>query len=269
MKIGFTLKKYWHLFWHFRKISLMMLTEYRTDFYFWAIVSLFWTAFNFFLIGLMVGVTGQIGGWSVWQVNLLLGVYTMIDALIWSLMEQNMAFYTKMIFSGELSGLLLKPIDTQFFLMFRTNSFNNVPRFFVGLAMVGWSAHQLQLPLTPALSLTAFLGLLISISFLYCWWFFMATGAFWIDRLENINEIIPAFRRVWQVPRTVYEHTTGFLRMFFISLTLVTAVPSEILMRTNDTPKILVWLIALCLGMFALSRWFLNISLRKFNATGS
>ncbi|MBD3279546.1 MAG: hypothetical protein GF390_02435, partial [Candidatus Pacebacteria bacterium] len=78
------LKTYWQLFWQFRKLQLAKLMEYRGDFIFWSVISTMWTIFNLFFFSLIVQISQGLAGWSMTEMYLLLGVFTMIDALTWS-----------------------------------------------------------------------------------------------------------------------------------------------------------------------------------------
>lgn len=262
-----SMKKHWRLFWLFRKITFMKLMEYRTDFFFWLVVSLMWTAFNFFFFSLLIGLQNTIGGWTRWELYALMGVFTMLDAFTWSFFAQNMWNYTGQVFSGELSSVLVKPLDAQFAMMASRTSYNNVPRFFVGLAALGWSLSQLgirpSILTVGGFILTFFTGLL----FIYALWFMVATLAFWVEKLDNINEIVPAFRRLWQVPRTVYIGLSSTIFTVVLPLGLVSSLPTEILLAKAHWYWI-PYFIFISLVTLALSRLFFYYSVKKYTSVG-
>lgn len=259
--------KHWQLFWLFRKISLMKLTEFRTDFYFWVVVSLMWTTFNFFFFSVLIGLQNNIGGWSRWELYALLSVFTMLDAFTWSFLAQNMWSYTGHIFNGTLSGTLVKPIDPQFAMMATETSYNNVPRFFIGVTGLVWSLWQLgtqpSLLAVGLFVLTFFFALL----FIYSLWFLVATIAFWVERLENINEIVPAFRRLWQVPRSVYIGVTSTLFTVILPLGLVASLPTEILLSKTSWSWVGYFMLVSVITFLG-SRLFFFYSLRKYTSVG-
>ncbi|HEX7017388.1 MAG TPA: ABC-2 family transporter protein [Patescibacteria group bacterium] len=259
--------KHWHLFWFFRKVSLMKLMEYRTDFYFWMTVSVMWTTFNFFFFSLLINLNGTIGGWSRWELYALLGVFTMLDAFTWSFMAQNMWSYTGQIFSGKLSGVLVKPIDAQFAMMATETSYNNIPRFLIGLAAVAWSLRQLGI--TPdSISIILFITtFFFALLFIYSLWFTVATLAFWVEKLDNINEIVPAFRRMWQVPRTVYIGLSSTLFTVVLPLGLVSSLPTEILLHQLSGAWLSYFIVFSCLT-FLVSRVFFKYSVKKYSSVG-
>jgi len=262
------LTKYWQVFWHLRRISVMRMMEFRADFFFWTGVAVMWTIFNFFYFELLLNVTGQMGGWTRWELYLLLSVFTMLDAFTWSWMAQNMWAYTTDVFSGELSQLLLKPFNPQFLIMIRDNSLDGITRFVVGLGMLIFSARQLGL----SVRWEEVMGFMILLScgalLIYLSWFVIATCAFWVERLDNINEVIPALRRIWQVPRSVYTGLSSVILTVIIPLGLVTSLPSETLLG-KGVWSWSIYLVIMTLVVWWFSRWFFALSIKKYTGVAN
>lgn len=153
------LKKYLSIFMRFRKMNLMVMLEYRTDFLFWGFVSVMWTAFNFFFTNLLASGTGFIADWSKQELFVLISVFTIYDAFTWSFFYHNMFKYMNHVFTGELDRFLVRPVDSQFMLSVEHNSYNNLFRLFIGIGMLIYSLIQLH----QSVSLLTFL--LFSLSF--------------------------------------------------------------------------------------------------------
>ncbi len=262
------MKKHWGLFWQFRKAHLMRQMEYRADFWFWSLVSAVWTGFNVFFFSMIFNVSGGIGGWNLAEMYLLLATFNIMDSFTWSFFYHNMSHYTEAIFSGELSQWLVKPVNLQFLLMTQSNSYSNISRFLIGCAMLGWSIHQLQLALNPFNIIGYLCALVISSAFIYFTWFLVATCAFWVEKLENINEIVPIMRRVYQVPASVYTGISSFVFTVLLPFGLLSSVPSEILLNTFSW-KSLIYLSLFTGGLILLSHWFLKISIKKYSSVGN
>lgn len=261
------LHKYWYLFWKFRELAGMHLLEYRADFWFWTGISVMWTVFNYFFFGLILHVSGGIGSWSQWEVYLFLSVFTIIDSFTWSVMYVNMWHYTNSVFTGKLSHLLLKPVDLQFLLMTQKNSYNNVPRFLLGVVGIVYSLKQLNLSLNLGDILLASLALFGGMMIIYNLWFMMATVSFWVERLNNINDIVPGFRRIWQFPQEAYLHAGPVVSGLLVPITIVTTIPSEVLLgRAHISSWVL--LIFLTGATTWMARLLLSYSVARYSATG-
>lgn len=261
------MNKYWQLFWKFRAIHLMRMMEYRGDFIFWTVVSLMWTGFQFLFFHLLLNVSDTIGGWTRYEIYALLGIYMTIDSLTWSFFANNMREYKRAIYDGSLSRYLIKPISPIFMTLTQTNSYNNVPRFLVGVLTVGWALSQLGV--TPSLwQLLGAIGLwLVSASFLYAGWFLVTTGAFWAERLDNITEIMPALRSFYNYPRTIYTGLAQTILVYTIPIAAVASLPAEVLLARTDWGLISFFVI-FTLGLATISHWFFHYSIKKYISVG-
>jgi len=171
--------------------------------------------------------------------------------------------YTSQVFSGELSSYLLKPINSQFLLMTQTNSYSHVFRFFIAIAVFVKSFVNLQLH--PSLWQWLFFSLYIVVSFcfVYFLWFIFSTLSFWVDKLDNINEIIPAARRIWQVPEDVYRGPISWLIVVLVPLGLVSAIPTRILLG-NFNLWSCAYFLAFTIFVIFFSKWFFHYSIKKY-----
>jgi len=256
--------KYWHFFWQARKIHLMRTLEYRANFVFWTVTSIAWACFNFFFFGLLINVNNGFAGWSTFELYTVVAIYTMLDAFIWSVFHLNMQAYTSSIFSGDLNTLLLKPIDTQFLLMTQNNSYTNVARFLLGLTVLIYSL--LQLGVVPSIwqILVFIFTFSTGLVFLYNIWFMLSTLAFWVDKLDNINDILPSMDRIWQVPRGVFTGSASMLFTFIFPLLLVTSLPSEVLLNKVTWPGPVYFFLVTCITALA-SRFFFQYSIQRYS----
>jgi ABC-2 type transport system permease protein len=258
------LKKYWQIFWKFRKLRLMLLLEYRANFWFWTLVSTMWTIFNFFFFDLIVGARGTLGGWTRPEMYILLATFTMLDAFTWSFFLHNMTDYTESVFDGRLNLVLTRPIDPQYLLSIQSNSYSNVGRFLIGLSVLVVTLKTGGFPIHFWNVVGYILFLCISLVLIYCMWFMVATYSFWVDRLQNINELVPATRRVWQVPKEVFTGVVSTLFTVVLPLSLIATLPSEVLLG-KAVWGWLVYMTVFTVVLFIATRIFFTISLRKYS----
>jgi ABC-2 type transport system permease protein len=263
-----TLKKYWFLFWKFRSLRFMLLLEYRGNFWFWMCVSIMWTFFNFFFFDLIIGARGNIAGWDRNEMYVLVATFTMIDAFTWSFFYHTMGEYISSIFNGTMTYTLTRPVSPQYLLSIQTNSYTNIPRFFIGLVVLIMALQRMNV--TPNLwsVLGYVLFCVVSLLFVYSVWFIAATCAFWVDRLDNINELVPATRRMWQTPKEVYTGIASTLFTVILPFGLVAALPSEILLG-KALPEWLIFYTVFTLFALYLSKIFFTYSVRKYSGTAN
>jgi ABC-2 type transport system permease protein len=246
----------------------MRTLELRGDFFFWMGVSAMWTVFNIFFFDVLVGVSGSIAGWNRYEMWVLLGAFSMLDAFTWSFFYYNMQNYSNGIFTGELNRMLTLPIDTQFLLMSSDNNFSNILRFFLGIGTIVAGLMKLGVSVGPLQVLGFILSFLATLCFIYFFWFFLSTFAFYVERLNNLNEIIPTIRRAWQVPRQVYTGGLSLLFSTLIPLGLLTSVPAEVLLGKPVWSLVLyLWFAAVV--MMLISRVFFAVSIKRMAGAGN
>lgn len=260
--------KYLVLTLFFRKVTLMKMMEYRTDFIFWAGISILWTFFNFFFFFLIIQLTDEIGGWNQSELFVLISTFTILDAFTWSFFYRNFRFYTNAVFTGFLDFMLTRPVDAQFLLTTQDNSYTNIFRLFIGIIALIWSATQLDNPVTLIGIIGYVILLCCSLVMIYSLWFFLTTFAFWVEKLDNINEIFPSMRDIFRVPRTVYTGVISLIFSTIFPVLLVTSVPSEVLIGKAEPSWIIFFLFATCTS-FIISRRFFHFSLSKYQSVGS
>lgn len=249
-------------------MHLMLMFEYRADFLFWGFISAMWTIFNFFFTQLLVSSAGMIGTWSKNEMFLLMAIFTIFDSFTWSFFYFNMRRYTERVFSGELDGFLLKPIDTQFLLSTEHNSYNNLFRLFIGIGVLIYALQHLSSVPTLFQILLAILSMLVGLLIMYSIWFFIATISFWVDRINNINDVIPSLRRLAQIPREVYQGVWSMLFCIGIPLVLVTSIPAEIFTGKAQSQWI-AYFFTFAIIAFIACRAFFFFSLRRYSSAGS
>jgi ABC-2 type transport system permease protein len=261
------MKKYWTIFVALRRIKLMRMLEYRTDFFFWMTISLIWTGFNYFYFGLLFSQGNGIEGWNYNQIMLLISFYTMIDAFTFSVFWPNMRQLTEEVFNGEMSKYLVKPVNTIFIVLTQNINYHNIPRFFVGLFVLLHSIKKLDIPVSIWQILMTTIVFIFGLILIYSLWFILATISFWVERLNNINDIMPQFRSVYQVPVKVFSGLTGFIFTYVIPLGLITTLPSEVILGRVNYFSV-VYLIFSATLFLLTSIYFFNYSIKKYSSVG-
>ena len=244
------------------------MMEYRSDFFFWTIVSIMWTIFNYFFYGLIIGNSKSIAGWSYDEVMILLSFFTMIDSLTWSVFYPNMNNYTEAIYEGSLSKFLLLPVNSVFIILTQEATYHNVPRFFIGLVILIRTAIKMQINVTASQIFLASLLFISSVIFLYSGWFILATLSLWVEKLKNINEIMPGLRSIYNMPVRIYTGVTSVLVTFIFPLGLVTTLPSEVILGRSNFFQIL-YFFAFTLMFANLALLFYKKSIKKYSSVGN
>ena len=103
---------------------------------------------------------------------------------------------------------------------------------------------------------------------IYCFWLMLATAAFWLVRIEEVQELFQGLYRAGQYPVGIYP---GWLRIgltFLVPLGFAITVPSEALTGRLELAAV-VLMIVIAAALVALSRWFWVRGLRRYGSASS
>ncbi|MDM7952722.1 MAG: ABC-2 family transporter protein [Cyanobium sp. CZS 25K] len=248
--------------------SLTAELEYKANF----LIELVATAGNLvgslFVLSLFYGRGQSLGGWS-WEAALVvLGVYTLLEGITSTLLQPNLSTIVAHVRTGSLDFVLLKPIDSQFWLSARTFSPWGLPGIVLGAALIGfaaWKAGAIPAPLTL---LAAALMLIASLMILYSLWFVLAASSIWFVKIWNATEVLRSVLVAGRFPVSAFP--TG-LRAFFtfvVPVAFLTTVPAEAILGQASGP----WLLAggaVAMASVAVSRWFWQFALRFYTSASS
>jgi ABC-type uncharacterized transport system permease subunit len=87
------------------------------------------------------------------------------------------------------------------------------------------------------------------------------------NKIDNINEILPAFRRMWQVPRSIYIGLSSTIFTVLLPVGLVSSLPTEILLHMISWSW-LSYFYGVSLITFLILRLFFQYSLKKYTSVG-
>ncbi len=220
------------------------------------------------LLWLIYGRGHSLGGWSLEAALVVLGIYTLLDGVSSTLLRPNLGAIVTHVQQGTLDFVLLKPIDSQFWLSSRTISPWGIPEILTGLALAVGAALRAGARPGLATLLGGALMLLASVVILYSLWFVLATTSIWFVKTWNITEVLRAALSAGRYPISAYPAGLRTLFTVVLPVAFLTTVPAEaILGRASG-----FWLllsVAVATGSLLFSRWFWHLALRDYTSASS
>ncbi|MEB3306786.1 MAG: ABC-2 family transporter protein [Cyanobacteriota bacterium] len=223
---------------------------------------------SLFVLALFFRQGQGLGGWSWPESVVVLGAYTVLDGLTSSLLRPNLSRIVNHVQEGTLDFVLLKPIDSQFWLSLRTVSPSGLPELLVGLGLMVWAVPKAGAALSlPALLLaTSLIGSASLI--LYSLWFLLATTSIWFVRTWNATEVLRATLMAGRYPVSAYPQALRTLFTLVIPVAFLTTVPSEALLGRLAWPWALASVVAAGLALL-ISRRFWRFALLFYTSASS
>lgn len=261
------MRRYLRVLSTFWRTSLLAELEYRLNFVLALLSSLGHAAGNTFGLSLFYTGGGSLGGWPFHEALLVMGVFTTLSGLNRVFLSPNLARIIEHTRTGTLDFVLLKPIDSQFWLSTRRISPWGMPDVLFGSTMIGYAAMQLQLPASRLL--LALVPLLWSCVLQYSLWFTLASIAIWYVKVHNVTEVLNALLAAGRYPRDALPPGAyRFVFTFIVPAALLTTVPARVALGQITTGWLLL-AAGFALAAFLFSRSFWRFALRYYTSASS
>ncbi len=210
----------------------------------------------------------QLGGWS-WQEALVVqGMYTLLDGVASTWLRPNLGAIVNHVREGTLDFVLLKPIDSQFWLSCRTLSPAGLSEIVLGLGLIAWAAPRAGASFGPASVALAVLLLLAAVLLLYALWFLLATTSIWFVKTWNATEVLRAALTAGRFPLSAYPPGLRLVFTLVLPVAFLTTVPAEAILG-RITPGWSGLALAVAGGGLLLCRAFWRYALRHYTSASS
>ncbi len=197
-----------------------------------------------------------------------MGVFTLVGGLIGFVIEPNMGRVMGDIEQGTFDYVLTKPIDSQLLASLREFRIWRLTDAVVGLVVLVWGLAQLDaefgIPEVAGFVITLAAGTLL----IYCLWLVLTASAFWVVRMDMVQELFTGLYRAGQYPVTVYPAWLRVMLTYLVPLGFAITVPSESLTGRLTLTRFLVTLVFMVLA-FAATRWFWLRGTRRYSGASA
>ena len=262
------MRRYAKVLGRFWLASIAAEMEYRINF----VLEIVTTIGNFvgsiFVLWLFYGNGHQLGGWSWEGALMVLGIYTMLEGVTATLLAPNLNRIVEMVQQGTLDFVLLKPVDSQFWLSARTFSPWGLPRIAFGLGIVFYAASRVPGGLNGGGIALAVVALAFSLLSLYSLWFVLAATSVWFVKVWNATEVLRSYLQAGSYPVSAYPPAMRFVFTFILPVAFLTTVPAEVILGQSSA----AWMLgaaAFGIGLFAGARAFWLFALRFYTSASS
>jgi ABC-2 type transport system permease protein len=250
------------------RVSALNELQYRVNFFLQLFQSLVALATAIAVVALVFLYTPSLGGWSPWELMIVVGVHTALGGVIRSAIQPSMQLLMDDIREGKLDFALTRPVDAQLLVSLRRITVWPLVDVVVGLGVVVVASFQAGVG-GGLLGVGAFLvALPLGAVMIYCLWLIITTGAFWIVRMEHVAEL---FNGLYQAGRWPIGLFPGWLRLVFtvlVPLAFAVTLPSEALTGRAGLLA-LGGAVAFTSALAAFTRWFWRLGLRNYSGASA
>ncbi len=262
------IKKYLKVYSYFNYSSFSIELEYKINLLIDFLTSLLGLVGSIFLLSIFFSNTYKIGGWNFNQALIIQGIYTILNGVTNTWFNPNLKEIVKYIREGTLDYVLLKPIDSQFWISFKRISPTGIIEILLGFFVLSYCFYINNISLTIFSFSFLVITLICSISILYSLWFLISATTIWFVKTWNATEVLRSFLYMGRFPMDSFSFS---LRIFFstiIPITFITTIPSEVILGFSPAWKIILEVMVATIFLI-FSRRFWKYALRFYTSASS
>ena len=261
------LKRYLKLYSAFFKNCLIREMEFKSHFFIQSIISAVWAATALATFVFIYNHVSSVNGWDLPAMLLLTAVYFSIDRTFDSIFEINLWNLTALVNTGNLDGILTKPVSSQFIVSLRRFSFSMI---FSNLAMLGLVVYLIKnyySPISAVQLISFFILLIFSVLITYSLWFMSIIPIFWLGRVDNIHHLFRPFHQLGRVPIDVTGRFKTFLT-YIIPLAFISTIPAQAIIG-NLSYHLLLYGFIITTSLLILSNKLWRFALKHYTSASS
>ena len=226
--------RYVRLFFAQLRASTLIALQYRADFLLDGGIEILWTSTALTPLLVLFGLRRGIAGWSFGEALVVVGFFTMLQAVMEGAFNPSFATVVDHVRKGTLDHVLMKPADAQF--LVSTARFHPWRSVNVLTATGIFVVAFHELGRTPSAAELGAAALLFgaAVALLYSLWTFAMCTVFYAVRTDNLTDVFSAVFDAARWPSSVFRGATRLVLTFVVPLGLMTTVPARALLGTLD-----------------------------------
>lgn len=251
------------LFW---ETAIAAELEYRLNFLIAALTSITGLVGSIFGLFLFYQTDYTFQNWSWEEALIVLGMFTLLQGFSITFLAPNLSKIVRHVQDGTLDFVLLKPINSQFWLSTRVVSPWGLPDVLFGLLIIGYAGSQLNLGVFNYLA--GIPPLLCGVLSLYSLWFMLGATSIWFVKIYNVTEVLRGLLEAGRYPIIAYPAAYRVFFTFVVPVTFLTTVPAQALLNRLESSWFLLS-IALSFGLLWMSKQIWRFALRFYTSASS
>jgi len=253
----------WRRFW---SASISAEMEYRMNFLLAAINSLGGLAGGIFGLDLFYRHGASLGNWTWDEALTVFGLFIFLNGITTSILTPNLTRIVEYVHRGTLDFVLLKPIDSQFWLSLRNATPWGLPDMLSGLGILIVAAVRRDSPAVDVI--LGFIPLVLAVIVLYSLWFIVGCLSIWYVKVWNATEVLRTFLDAGRYPVAAFPVVVRMFFTFIVPVAFMTTIPAQVMLGQAQ----MHWLIlqaAVAIGLFIFTRYFWRFALRFYTSASS
>jgi ABC-2 type transport system permease protein len=225
-------RTWWHMQWRHLRLwrrffaqAVVRETHFRAHFLTTLLVGLVQLGLGIVPTLLLFGFTSEVHGWSRAEVIALVGVFQIVTGLIATFVAPNLNRMTTYLTEGELDGVLLRPVSSQFYLTLRWINVAELTNVASGIVVLVLGLVQAGVRPGPAQIAQAFLLICCGLVLLTCVWSALSFLAFWLQSVNPIGFVFLSLVEAGRYPLVFFPVAVRTFLTFAFPVAFATTFP--------------------------------------------
>jgi ABC-2 type transport system permease protein len=234
------MKRAFTLAWQYLRLAVMNELQYRINF----VIQLFETgialATALVVLSLVYAQTDTLGGWSRYALQSLLGIYTMLSAIVRFSIQPNIERLLMDIQKGTFDYVLVKPIDAQVQVSVREVRVWQSIDILAGALILADGLIRLGAPISAGQVGLFVITLALGILLISTMWLLLSCIAFWVVRVDNIFELFDNIASAGRLPVDIYPRWMRVILTYLVPMAFAVTVPAQVIVGTVTVTNMLI-----------------------------
>lgn len=252
MELVNSMRKYLKLYISFIRLNFSKLLAYRGNFINSSFTSVLWAIFSVISILLLTNRSQSVFGWNRNELLILTGVYSIFIGLFHVIFTRNLEQLSRIVHRGQLDGILLKPVDTQFYLSCSIVNYSSLSRVIGAVIFVLVLLQNLHIQLDIVDIFKFVLLGIIGIIFLYASWYSIIAITIWQSHLFNLSDLLFHITDSAKYPSEMYSEFRYYITIFLLPISLIITLPTKALLNmlnlTDVAPLVMLAVVSLMIS---------------------
>jgi ABC-2 type transport system permease protein len=216
--------------------------------------------------------TSTVADWNEPQYLFFVGCFFALNGLIEMLFLENCNEFAELVRTGDLDGLLLKPIDEQFLVTCRRIDWGTAPNVLMGSAVMAIALSNMGWQFSATKVATFLVTFVCGTAIAYGFMLLLTSVSVWMVRNQSLMEMWWLFSSLARYPKEIFQgpwaEPLGAFFTYCMPILVVVNVPANAMVRVLDWPMVGLTVAATVLLIWA-SRRFFQYALRSYRSASS
>jgi len=250
--------------------SLIREMSFKANFLLWMAVELLWFFGQIVFIEVIFSYTESIGGWTKWEMVLLIGTHQIIAQIFQAFFYINVANIPELVRTGKMDFLLMLPVDAQFAVSAKQFGLDSILNALVGVAFVVTAIWKLGVSISAAQIALYLVCIACGVAVHYGVMLALASCSFWVVRADGLIHGYYNLFNLGRYPDVIYRGLFKFIFSWVLPIVLVANVPARVLARFAETPGPAIGQLAVVTaGLLVVTRFVWLAALRRYGSASS